>query len=374
MAKILYLITKSNWGGAQRYVYDLATNTPRTLQPVVAAGGDGLLKQYLSEKNISNIDLPAERNINILGDFKLLVQLFRIVSREKPDVLHVNSSKLAGFGAFVGWCLRVPTIIFTAHGWPFNEDRNLLARGAIYFFSWLTALFSDITITITEKDFIQGTHTPFVKKKMRLLPLAINTVDFMPRELARHALTKIDSSLPENSEQELWLGNIAELHKNKGLEYGLQALAKLPPSIPWRYVHMGEGEEKEKIVALAQKLGIANRVHFVGFVAHASSHLKAFDVFLFPSIKEGLSYTLLEASQAALPVVATDVGGNPDILGQNAKLVPSKNVKALTQAITELLENEAERKELGKKLKERVAREFNFEKFLASTYELYNSM
>ena len=303
--KVLYLVTKSNWGGAQRYVYDLATHlgsgTP-SAEAVVACGGEGLLVRKLGEKKIRVIPLPdAQRDIAIFKEIKLLIQLFKIVKSEKPDVLHVNSSKLAGLGAFIGFVTRTRTI-FTVHGWPFNEDRPWWQRLLIYKFSWLTSFFSDITITITQSDFAQGKRMPFVGHKMRMIHNAIEQIDFYSRDEARKKLGL--------DESDFVVGSIGELHKNKGFIYLAKAAEHLPNA---KFVIMGEGEERNSLDK--------TKLRLLGQVPDASRYLKAFDIFVLPSLKEGLPYVLLEASQARLPVVASNVGGIIDIVG-NAGFLP----------------------------------------------------
>ena len=385
MAKVLYLITKSNWGGAQRYVFDLATHLvtrspSEKWQAVVAVGDDGLLVQKLREKNIRVIPLPeAQRDIAIFKEIKLLYRLFKIIRQEKPSVMHVNSSKLAGLSAFVGWCLKTFTIahlplhiIFTAHGWPFNEDRNKLAKAAMYFFSWLTSLFATITVTITQKDFEQGKRMWFVGRKMRLVYNGIDEIIFYDKDEARRQINSVSPPTPSYDKRgpggDIWIGTIAELTPNKGLEYLAKAAEQIPNAY---YIVIGEGELRSDLKNLIQRSDLGARFKLAGFLPEANRYLKAFDIFVLPSLKEGLPYTLLEAAQAGLPVVASNIGGIPDIVGQAGMLVPPKNPKLLARSLSALIKDEKLRHSLGQQLQSRVAKEFNFENFLSQTYDLY---
>ena len=123
--KVLFLITKSNWGGAQRYVYDLVTTLDKSqFDVVVALGGNGILVEMLNHAGIRTIIIQSlARNISIKNELSFARELWNILRIEKPDVFHVNSSKAGGVGTFLGRLSRVPRIIFTAHGWAFNEDR-----------------------------------------------------------------------------------------------------------------------------------------------------------------------------------------------------------------------------------------------------------
>lgn len=346
--KILYLITKSNWGGAQRYVFDLATHLPPHTEAVVASGGTGLLVDRLQNKGVRTIPLQAAaRDVSIVKEVKLLVEVISVVQKEKPDVLHVNSSKLGGLGAFVGWLTGTHTI-FTVHGWPFNEDRNIFARSVIYFFSWLTVLFSDAVITLNKQDFAQGKRMFFAKNKIRLINNAVEPIDFYSREKAREALGL--------SQTDCIVGAIAELHPNKGLRYLMESMRDLDATL----VVIGSGEETfEK----------NDKVILKGFVPDAPHYLKAFDIFVLPSLKEGTPYVLLEAARAGLPIVATRVGGIPDALGPSGILVSPKNPGQLSTELTKLISNPEERRSLGEKLK--AYQEDTFEEFLGLTHHLY---
>jgi glycosyltransferase involved in cell wall biosynthesis len=148
--KILFLITKSNWGGAQRYVYDLVSTLDRTVyEPVVVLGGNGELVEKLHAAGIRTITLQsAQRDISIRKELQFFRELFSIVHREKPDVFHVNSSKAGGIGCFVGRLLGIKRVVFTAHGWAFNEDRPWWQKYIIKYLHWLTVLLSHTTIAV----------------------------------------------------------------------------------------------------------------------------------------------------------------------------------------------------------------------------------
>src|SRR3989344_3575655 len=146
--KVLFLITKGNFGGAQRYVYDLATSLPKTkYEAVVACGpasaeasaGKGGLAYALQEQGIRVIILDKlERDMKVSNDWQVLRSFIKLFKEERPDIIHLNSSKAGGLGALAGRLAKVPRIIFTAHGWAFNESRNSIEKRVILFFHWLT--------------------------------------------------------------------------------------------------------------------------------------------------------------------------------------------------------------------------------------------
>src|SRR4051812_28358025 len=117
--KILFAVTKGNWGGAQKYVYDLATSLPPADFEVSAMFGEsGELKKRLDEKQIPVHSISAlSRDIKIWSDLKAFGQIYQILRRERPDVLHLNSPKMGLLGALAGRLVGVKKIIYTSHGW-----------------------------------------------------------------------------------------------------------------------------------------------------------------------------------------------------------------------------------------------------------------
>lgn len=301
--KVTFVITKSNWGGAQRYVFDLATTLPKDeFEVTVAFGQDGLLAKKLQEKNIKTHPLKAlERNVSLTNDIRSFFELQRLFRANKPDVVHLNSSKAAGIGALAARLSGVPRVIFTVHGWPFLEKRGLISKTLLYFFSWLTALLSHRVIVISAHDLLVAKKMPFVGSKTTHIYNGI-TLDstFGSGDIIRNAF-------PTGARI---VGTVGELHKNKNQ----QALVAEAHKNTNMYVAIvGEGEERPHLEALIQKYHLEDRVKLFGFMP-ASEVLKGFDTFALPSTKEGLPYVLLEARAAGLPIVANRVGGVGEIL------------------------------------------------------------
>jgi glycosyltransferase involved in cell wall biosynthesis len=300
--KILYLITKSNWGGAQRYVYDLASRVPSGQFDVrVALGGDGLLKKKLEEIGIPTIPIQGlERDISFTKELSAFGNILKIL-RDKPDILHVNSSKAGGLGALAGRIVGVKKIIFTAHGWPFWERRDPLSRLAIYFFSWITAILAHKVIVISDYDLKVAQKMPFIAHK------AVRIYNGIDLNFLLYPAHRIRDAFPEGARI---TGTIGELNKNKNQI----ALIEQARSNSALYVAIvGEGENRPYLKRKIEEYGLEAKVKLFGFIP-ANEVLKGFDVFALPSIKEGLPYVLLEARAAGLPIVANRVGGVGEIL------------------------------------------------------------
>src|SRR3989339_798749 len=366
--KVLFIITKSNFGGAQHYVYDLARELPQEkFEVVLVCGGAGALVEKLAATKIRTIlVLSLVRDVSLFRDLASFFALWKLFRTERPNVVHLNSAKASGLGALAARFAGIPNIVFTAHGWAFNEDRSFFSRGAIKLLSWLTVMLAHKTIAVSAAVRHDTQSWPFISNKVTTVRNGIEGVSFLSREEAREKL-----HLPLDS---FVVGTIAELHPNKGLAYAIEAVATLTSKNPdVYYIILGDGEEEARLNALVRARGLQGRVLLPGFVNDASRYLKALDCFLLPSIKEGLPYVILEAGLAALPVIATTVGGVPEIIEDQRTgiLASPHNTTALAGALDQLIASPTLRTSLGTSLHKKVTYDFSLDQMIASTSALY---
>lgn len=379
--KVLIIITKSNFGGAQRYVFDLATNLSKSdFDIVVAAGGTGERKKgpgrlftLLQKENIPTRFIQNfARDIFILDDVTSFFELCFLIRKERPDILHVTSSKAGGLGALAGRVCGVKKIVFTSHGLAYDEDRPWIKKALITMATWFTLLFAHEVIMISKETERRAQTLPFAKKKIHLVHNGLKIPSYLPRDTARQKLFELSkTSLPRSV---TLIGTISELTKNKGLHYFLDALLLLHTARKdFLVIIMGEGEERPKLEAAIQARGLENHVALPGFVANAPELLPGLDVFTLTSVKEGLPYVLLEAGFAHLPVVASTIPGVTDIIEheKTGRLVPPKDSDAITNALTALLDNQDRAHALGNQLYKKVSEEFSLARMIENTANVY---
>jgi hypothetical protein len=195
--KVLYLITKSNWGGAQKYVYDLATHLPsEQFDVTVAMGGTGELYTRLNTQNIRTISLTTlKRDIGIIDEIQSVIGLFHTIRAERPDVLHLNSSKAGALGVVIGRTLGIKRIIFTAHGWAFNEDRPRWQKAIITCVYWLILMCAHETIAVSEKMKAQAPNVLGTRKHIVVIHNGVPPVIYISRDDARALLTNLNPRL-----------------------------------------------------------------------------------------------------------------------------------------------------------------------------------
>ncbi len=373
--KILHIITKSNWGGAQKYVFDLAVYSHKQGNEVcVALGGNGVLNDNLTKEGIRTHSINSlTRDINASKDITSLKEIYKIIKDEKPDIVHLHSPKAAGLGALSSRILKVKKIIYTVHGWTWNENRTIWEKIGIGLLSWITMLLSTYTIVLGERDLGQAQMFPFIIKKLRMIPLGIHPPKFLIKKTAREFLQSKTSQIFDK--KTVILGTIAELHPNKGLIYAINAFDKIKDEFPFLiFFIIGEGEERNNIEKLIKEKKLEERIILLGNIPNAAQYLKGFSIFILPSIKEGLPYVILESAYATLPVIATTAGGIPEIIDdmKSGIIIQSKKVDEISSAIKFLIENSKLQKEYAKNLQEKVKNQFDIEKMFKSISNLYN--
>lgn len=365
---ILYVITKATWGGAQHYVYDLiAEAQKRGMAVQLAYGIPGTLSERVSTLGIPCFQIGRlTRDISVIDEFRVFFSLIRLLRKEKPDVLHLNSSKAGGLGALAGRIAGIKTIVFTAHGWAFTEPRNMFSKILFGILHYFTVDLSHITIANSNATASYTTWWPFAGKKIHTVHLGIEELIFADRNEARAELIAKDPTLAATKDA-LWIGTIAELHRNKGLDVGVRAWKRAGVRDA-QWVVLGGGEEEAHLEAQARA---TDGVHFLGDTPNASAYLRAFDIFLLPSRTESFGYVLLEAGLAELPVIATKAGGIPEVVGGAGLLVPVNDPGELARALTELAANTDKRELLGNALASRVREKFSLSKMFDETFALY---
>ncbi len=371
--KIIFVVTRSDWGGAQKYVFDCATNLPTDrFESLVVTGGSGALITELQKAGIRVIVMPElVQRIAPLADMRALQQLIRIFALEHPDVVHLNSSKIGGLGAMAARIAGIKKIIFTAHGWPWNEDRSWVEKILFRCAIWCGLFLHETVICVSDAVRRDAPTVCIDTKKYQVIKIGVAAQPLLDKQTARALLEKkYNAAIPKNA---YWIGSIAELGNNKGLAFGMHAVRQLDSRTHWFVI--GEGTLRKKLELLAKQFHLEERVHFVGAIPNAARLVNAFDCILIPSITEGLGYVALEAGAGTAPVVASNVGGIPEVIvhEQTGLLVPTKNPEAIASAIKKLQYDPVLSAQLAERLHEKIIKEYAMEKMLQQTIACYES-
>lgn len=380
--KLLYIVTQAEWGGAQRYIFDLTANLSQDFDITVAVGKpqgrhdfiDKLTKNKEQRTNTINVIRLRHltREISPIQDLLAVLEIAKLYKTLKPDIVHLNSSKAGVIGSLAK-LLFVPyslLIVYTAHGWAYLEPLSAFKRWIYLLMEKLAAGLRDATIALSEKEKnIALKHGTAKRNSVFVIPngIDLNSLSFLSRAEARKHL-----GIEEN---QFVIGTIANLYKTKGLGYLIEAFHLLNSKSPIpnsKFLIIGEGPERKNLELRIKNYELSDKVILTGSIHDASQYLKAFDIFVLPSVKEGFPYTILEAMAAGLPIVATDVGAIPEIL-ENQKsglIVPPANLEILAKALKNLLDNPQKTQELGKNAAETV-KQFTLDKTIKKTKTVY---
>jgi glycosyltransferase involved in cell wall biosynthesis len=398
MPKILYLITQSEFGGAQRYVFDLASNLKSHCQLAVALGEqgkNGKLAKLLQENQIQFFTLPhLKRSISPINDLLAMLEIAKLIKQYQPDIIHLNSSKISILGSLAVFLIRIFAIrgirinsririIYTVHGWVFNEPLPLPLKWFYLYAEKFAARFKHKIICVSEHDQrLALKHRLAPAEKLVTIHNGLAPINFYSRDEAKKMLPSPVSGLRSpvsglrSPVSSLLIGSLGHLYKTKGYEYFVEAASILISSIqyPVSFIIIGEGGERKKLENLIAKYNLQNNFLLTGSIDDAAKLLPALDIYACSSVKEGLPYSILEAMRAGLAIVAANVGGVPEMIENNKTglLTKPADPQDLAEKIKTLLDNKTLVQELGQRAQTRVAIQFSLEKMLEQTEKVYN--
>jgi glycosyltransferase involved in cell wall biosynthesis len=368
--KVLYVITLSDWGGAQKYVFELACAAKArgcTVQVVIGHGHE--LTQCLHAAGVTTISLTSMRcGIGLFSEISSLFSLIRIIWKFQPDIVHGNSSKAGLLAALAARICSVKEVIFTSHGWAFNETKNVLKQKIYQLFHNVTIILNDRTICVSDAIYRDAQRMWFTKTKLVVIHLGIQEGPFLTREVARTTL------VPGSTTHPLWIGAVARLDPVKQLDVLIRAFSFIAARDPQsRLVIVGEGGERAKLEEVIRSHFLQKQVFLIGHRQEAQRYMKAFDIIALPSLSESFGFVIAEAGLANVSVVASNVGGVPEIITNNETglLVPTGDEHALADALHTLAQDPALRARYGTALREHVLQAFTESCMLEKTFALY---
>jgi glycosyltransferase involved in cell wall biosynthesis len=369
--RILFLITTSDWGGAQFFVLEAARAAKDAGHTVmVAAGGTGELETRSETRGIHfrHLDM-MRRELSPLHDLAAIYELRRLIKEFKPDVVHLNSSKMGVVGSIAASLEHVSRIIYRIGGWSFLEDVSTWKRLVYLWSEKLTAAKKDVIVTVHPGDEEEAKRKGIrPKDRIVTIPNGIDLTQFdaeiLSRDEARNTLGIEGEGIV--------VGTVANFYAPKNLPAYLTAVAPILTTQNLWLVLMGDGPQRSEIEKTIQRLGIEQRVLITGRRDDAAKLLRAFDLFVLPSSKEGMPWALLEAMAAGLPCIATDVGACRWMFEPDAGvIVPPNDEDAMRNAILSLAHDEQKRTALGSAARHAVESRFRWEDTIEKTLQLF---
>lgn len=289
------------------------------------------------------------RRINPLNDLRALLSIFKLMVRENPDIVHTHSSKAGILGRLAAKLSGVSHIIHTPHGHVFFGHFGPLASRVFLLIERLFDHMTDCLVALTEGE-KQDYVTLRVAREGKIVKIHSGT------DVERFMATAIEAKAKKISlnlnPADVVIGTVGWLLPIKGPVYLLRAMGIVWKAFPdVKLVYVGKGDLEERLKAEAARMGVSDRVRFLGWREDVAEIMQTFDVFVLPSLNEGMGRVIVEAMAAAKPVVASRVGGIPDLVknGENGYLVKPADPTALADAIQKLLKSGKLRRKMGEK-------------------------
>jgi glycosyltransferase involved in cell wall biosynthesis len=355
--RVLLVITLAETGGAQTYVASLLPALVAEYDVAVAAHGDGFLAAAARGAGARYMPLRhVRRRIDPLRDLLGLLELVRLFRRERPAVVHANSSKAGILGRLAALAARVPVRLFTVHGWAFKADAGLTAHAYL----WADRLMSPLTTT-----------TICVAESERRVGLRARTCRPDRTVVIRNGVAPGPRARPAAG-RPVTLLSVGRLRRPKDFLTLVRAVAELEPgSVRLRIA--GDGPDRGALEADIARLGLDGAVELLGTRTDVAELLAAAGVFVLCSDSEGLPMSVLEAMAAGVPVVATAVGGVPELVSdaETGILVPPRDPAALARALGALAADADLRERMGEAGRRRAEREFSLAGFHRAHLEVY---
>ena len=359
--KVIHVITRLDYGGSAQNTMLTALGHDRAqFEPLVVAGYPGCWDaqggQAATEENCRQLEkaairwmlLPSlTREVHPIKDAQALWQLIRLFRQEQPALVHTHTSKAGVLGRVAAWLARVPVIVHTPHGHVFYGHFGPFRSWLFLQIERVLSVLTDRLIALTEAerqdhlDRAVGEADRFV-----VVPSGIDRDRFGRARVQGKQQPDWFGCPPEA----LIVGSVGWLTDVKGHEYLIEAVAKLKPDFPSLHlVIIGSGDRHDALLQQSELAGLRDAVHLLGHRDDIEACLAGMDLFVLPSLNEGMGRALIEAMAAGLPVIASRVGGIPAVISheRTGLLVLPGDAGALAEALRRLLDRPEWATQLG---------------------------
>lgn len=373
--RILHIVGDSKFGGGSIVIIRLAEMAKHQGWRVEVLTTDATFQRALKKNGIGAVPLNCIwRSISPVRDLVGLFRLWSFLRQGRYTLAHTHTSKAGIIGRLAARLARVPIVIHTVHGFAFHEESSRSAVWTYAFIERIAAHVADRVVTVSNfhRDWALklgiGNTQNLVSIPNGILPKRAESS--RPREQIRDVMGLRTA--------EFVVLSIGRLAPQKGLEYLIDSIRLLSKRglPPFRLLIVGDGPLLPLLKARSRELSVESKVEFLGFQNDVGALLKAADLVVLPSLREGLSIALLEAMAASKPIVTTTIGSNLEVTagGAVALIVPPKNSIALADAISELMRDPAKATRLGEAARQRFLDYYTEDRMLNSYRELYKQL
>jgi glycosyltransferase involved in cell wall biosynthesis len=365
--RILHIITGSSIAGAENVVLTLAKGMKDSQfeSEICTLSPEGELHKKAQQIGIKAYALGYK---SILSLPKVVIKLFILLYKKNYYIINTHLSQAGVIGIIVGRLVRIPCIIETRHYSDYMYKYGNKIK------QWLDKK----TVNMTNHVIVVSNAGKEILKKIEgikeeKINVIYNGIDIS--KFSSNHRTQIRKQL--GIDNNIVLTFTATFHPSKGHKYLLESVGMLKKNYPNVVLLLiGDGVLRSNLGALTKQLNIEDNVRFLGYRTDIPDILSATDIYVHSSVEEGFGIAIIEAMAVGLPVVATNVGGIPEIItnGENGILVPPENPHALAEAIIDLIEHTEQRKILAEKGRQHVTANFTDEIMVKKYMEVYNNV
>ncbi|MCW1311248.1 MAG: glycosyltransferase family 4 protein [Candidatus Parvarchaeota archaeon] len=330
----------------------------------------GFLKN-IEQNGFKVYDIPFYRNPFSASNFKAIFHLNKIMSENKYVLLHTHTPIASFIGRILGRINHVPKVVYTVHGFHFHEYGNPLKNFLYYNLERFAGNFTDVLITINSDDYKFALEKRIVPKGrvVYIKGVGVDTEIFNPEKLAREKLETIDKF----SHKKVFV-SVGRLENEKHFDQLIRAFSLVGRrNKGFELLIIGDGENLQILKKLLKFLSLDDKIKLLGYVKGVEYYLSDSFAFVFTSSREGLPVSVMEAMAMEKPVIAYNIRGVRDLVidGVTGFLVKYGDIKGLSEKIVYLMEHEEIAKEMGKRGRERIEREFSLNVILPQMEMLY---
>jgi glycosyltransferase involved in cell wall biosynthesis len=356
--KVLHVITRF-WAGAGGNTLLSAVGMDATRYEVWVAGcPGGPLWEPARRAGVRTIELPRFREVLApLDDLYVLVQLVRLIRRERFTIVHTHSSKGGFLGRLAAWLCRTPIVIHTFHGFSVHNFMSRRRRRIYLWLEWAVRRIAHASFAVSPRVAQQAVQLRLAPPgSVSVVPSAVE-LDAIPHDDLARARVREELGIPTGTAV---VGTVGRIDFAKGpLDFVRMAALVAQTHPETRFLMVGDGPLSDEARREADRLGVP--IQFTGFRSDAPRVAAAFDVFVISSLYEGLGRALTEALASGRPVAATAVNGIPDLVapGSTGLLAPPAAPAALADCVRWLLDHPDEARRMGQQGRARVLRAFS---------------
>ncbi len=360
--RILLMIDEASMGGGQQHLLWLARGLNRKLFDVaVACAPAGYLVDQLSRSEIPVFPMIMKNRLSL----RSVLECRRILKSFRPDIVHTHGGTAGFTGRIASKLAGVQGTVHTYHGIHYLHYRDWVRRTAFRAADFLLKRWTSRLICVSKSDFDAGCKAGIVDPvKAVVIRNGIDVGEFSRRITGKRKRERV-------------IGTIGRLHIQKGHRWLIEALPAVRRQIPGAVIEIvGDGELRAELEQQAGSLGAGAQVRFLGERTDIPALLAGMEIFVLPSLWEGLPLVLLEAMAASRPIVATGVDGVLEVVedGKDALLVPPGDATALAEAIILVLKKPALARQLASRARKKVCREFDIQSMISEIAGVYRAV